>query len=158
WLHAGDGQGKEPPRGIDDRHINAFRVHGIQLHLRRPAALLERPPALLIVGVVVTLPPAARIGRASHPSPRLAVESQPQVARVLGQARRRPIAKLRVDVALPQVGGFDDVDIAVQDLKLLVHIPPPYGLSCHRRVWLAPSYQATGRALSDRKFMLGWYS
>src|SRR5262245_40185712 len=127
-IDVGDGQGEEPARGIDHRDVDALDVHGLELHLRRPAPFRVRLPALLVEGVVTPLTAAATIRvDAGDPSPRLAGVGEPQIALVLREPDGRPVAEGRVDVPAPQVGGLDDVDVAVEDLEPAVgHGSPPW--------------------------------
>jgi len=60
------------------------------------------------------------------PAPRLAVEGQAQVTHVFRETGRGAIPEGGVDVSRPQIGGFDDVDVAVEDLEdAMRHVPPP---------------------------------
>src|SRR5262249_47733605 len=91
-----------------------------------PAALGVRPPAFLVQGVVLALPAAAAVGVDRDAAPGVALIGQTQIALVLRESDRRAVAKLRIDVSRPQVGGLDDVDVAIEDLELAVgHDAPP---------------------------------
>src|SRR5215510_3589284 len=126
-LHVGDREGEKAARRIDDRDVDALDVHRLELHLRRPAALGVGLPALLVQGVVLALPATVAVGvDAGDAAPGLAVVGQAQIALVLREPDRRAIAERGIDVARPQVGRLDDVDVAVEDLEFpLDHGAPP---------------------------------
>ena len=125
-LHVGNGQGEEAPRGIDHRDVDALDVHRLDLNLRGPAPLLERPPALLVLRMVMPVAAPAAIGVRGDAPPRLAVPGQAQVPGVLGEPLRGAIPERGIDVPLPEIGRLDDVDVAVEHLEVSVrHGPPP---------------------------------
>src|SRR5207245_5834128 len=101
--------------------VDALDVHRLELNLRRPAALRVRPPALLVEGVVTPLTAAAPIRiDAGDPPPRLAGVGEPQIALVFREADRRAVLEVGIDIALPEIGTLDDVDVAVEDLEVAV--------------------------------------
>src|SRR3989475_241179 len=103
WLHVRDREREQSARGVDHRDIDAFGVHGFELDLRGPAALLERTPAFLVTGVVVPAPAPAPIRVGGDTAPRLAIEGEAYIAVVLGQPVRDAIPEGSIDVSVPQV-------------------------------------------------------
>ena len=125
-LHVGNGQGEEAPRGIDHRDVDALDVHRLDLDLRGPAPLLERPPALLVLRMVMPVTAPAAIGVRGDAPPRLAIPGQAQVPGIFGEPLRGAIPERGIDVPLPEIGRLDDVDVAVEHLEASVrHGPPP---------------------------------
>src|SRR5262249_49137376 len=109
-----------------DGHVDALDVHRLELDFRRPAALGERPPALLIERVVATLTSPAPIRVDRDATPRLSVKGEAQIAFILREADRRAVAEFGIDVPRPEIGGFDDVNVAVENLEGAVgHGSPP---------------------------------
>src|SRR5262249_30944047 len=79
--------------------------------LGAPAALVEGPEALAIPLCRV----AAHAPRVRHAARHHAtLDLDPEIEHPLREPARRAMLERRIDVALPQVGRLDDVDVAVQ--------------------------------------------
>src|SRR2546422_1061793 len=112
---------------VDHRHVYTLLVHGPQLHLARPAALLVGLEAYLVLGKAMASTALLVPHGDGIPAPRLPIRAyQAQVAHRFGEPTRRLVLELRVYVPLPQVWRLDDVHIAVQHLETLPrHGTPP---------------------------------
>src|SRR3989442_5934409 len=113
-LRPVDRLGVKPARGIDDADVDAFRIHGLELDLRAPPALVERAKSLAVsLRASATRP--SLVGDAVGQA--LALDLESEVEYVLGEPAERLVLERRIDVALPEVGRLDDVDVAVEDAE-----------------------------------------
>ena len=115
-LHPVDPLSEEPPCWIDDRNVDALLVHGLELRFGAPAALLERAEPL----TVALRRSSARLRRVGDVGRHeLAVDLDTEIEHPVGKPARRLVLEGRVDVARPEIGRLDDVDVAIEHAEAI---------------------------------------
>ncbi len=108
----GEGEDAEATGGKQHGGVDAFGVHRFELDFAGPAALRVVSIDVLVLFKVVAADAACRRCAGCHRNLR---KDHAEIAHVLGSpAARRLGTKLRIDVALPKIGWFHDVHVAVE--------------------------------------------
>ncbi len=120
------GKGEDAQAAGRKQHggVDAFGVHRFQLHLTGPAAL-----GVTAIDLLVLIKVAAAVRRATG-APGVfghVRKDRAEIADVVrGPSARRLIAKLGIDVALPEIGRLHDMHVAVENFESVFrHESPP---------------------------------
>jgi hypothetical protein len=124
-LRRVEPEDEEAAAGKEDGHVQTFRVHGVALRGRVPAALLRGRVHPVLLGAPGRAAVAAERPRRPEPQHDVRLDLDPHVATELRQTDRRHVPPRRVDVALPEVRRLEDVHVAVRDAQALVRHAPP---------------------------------
>ena len=114
----GEREDAEATGGKQHGGVDAFGVHRLELDFAGPATL-----RVVSIDVLVFVKVAAAMRRAAGASGiyRYLRKDRAEIAHVLGSpAARRLGTKLRIDVALPKIGWFHDVHVAVEYFESVV--------------------------------------
>src|SRR5258706_2827742 len=145
-LQVGYAEQIQAAARVKYRHVDAFFGHGIELNLRRPAALIMRLEQFLVFVKNMAGRWQSSPWRVNRTAPGTTVRTdQAQIAHMIRAADGRARRESFVDVALPEIGRLQDVHVAIENLVATL---------CHGNLRVFKPVNPSIRPFDTRKTLL----